>query len=172
MAFIALALAAVGFSAPALRHAPPRSALSMLAVGEKAPVFELPDANGKTVKVTFGGKSTVLFFFPSVDTPGCTKEAMAFSAQLKQFSKAKVIGISGGNTGKYAEWIAANNLGGLTLLADKGDKVRGLFKVPKAAFGLLPGRVTYVIDKNGVCQEAYDNLLDAESHVTCALNAI
>ena len=151
-----------------------RSAVRMLAVGEKAPVFELPDSNGKLVKSSSfiaKGKSTAIFFFPSVDTPGCTKEAIAFSKSLKDFGSTKVVGISGGNTDKYAQWIAANNLQGLMLLDDKGDAVRNLFKVPKAAFGLLPGRVTYVLDAKGVCVEAYDNLLDAESHVSCALNA-
>lgn len=83
-----------------------------------------------------------------------------------------MIGISGGATEKYAAWVEANGLQGLTLLADKGDKVRTMFNVPKSAFGLLPGRVTYVLDKNGVCTEEYANLLDAESHVSCALNAI
>lgn len=58
------------------------------------------------------------------------------------------------------------------MLADKGDSVRNLFKVPKAAFGLLPGRVTYVVNKDGICTEEYANLLDAESHVSCALNAV
>lgn len=100
-----------------------------------------------------------------------SKEAIAFSKSLKDFGSTKIIGISGGNTEKYVQWIEANNLQGLTLLNDKGDAVRNLFKVPKAAFGLLPGRVTYTLDAKGVCTSAYDNLLDAESHVSCALNA-
>lgn len=55
--------------------------------------------------MTFKGKTaTVLFFFPSVDTPGCTKEASAFSEALTQFGGARVIGISGGNTEKYQDW--------------------------------------------------------------------
>jgi peroxiredoxin Q/BCP len=152
-----------------------RSGVQMLAVGEKAPVFELPDANGKLVKSSSfiaKGKAAAIFFFPAVDTPGCTKEAIAFSKSLKDFKSTQVIGISGGNTEKYVQWIEQNNLQGLVLLNDKGDAVRNLFKVPKAAFGLLPGRVTYVLDTKGVCVEAYDNLLDAESHVSCALNAV
>jgi thioredoxin-dependent peroxiredoxin len=52
-----------------------------------------------------------------------------------------------------------------SILADEGDKVRKAFSVPKAAFGLFPGRVTYVLDKNGVCQLVYDELADAASHV-------
>ncbi|KAJ1622406.1 alkyl hydroperoxide reductase/ thiol specific antioxidant/ Mal allergen [Pavlovales sp. CCMP2436] len=153
--------------------APTRSAVQMLAVGEKAPSFELLDAAGKMVRSStfIGRKPTVLFFFPSVDSPGCTKEAIAFSQSLKEFGSAQVVGISGGQTDKYQDWIEENNLQSIMMLNDKGDEVRKLFKVPKAAFGLLPGRVTYVLNKNGACIEVYDNLLDAESHVSCALNA-
>ena len=44
------------------------------------------------------------------------------------------------------------------------SEIRKAFKVPKAAFGLFPGRVTYVLDKNGECVLSYQNLADAESH--------
>jgi peroxiredoxin Q/BCP len=172
----ALVMLSLGF-APTLspmRLSGGASAVRMLAVGEKAPSFELPDSSGKLFKSSecLGKKPTAIFFFPAVDTPGCTKEAVAFSQSIKQFGNARVIGISGGNTDKYQDWIASNGLQGLKMLNDKGDVVRKLFNVPKAAFGLLPGRVTYVFDKSGVCTEAYDNLLDAESHVSCALNAM
>ena len=53
-------------------------------------------------------------------------------------------------------------------LADEGDAVRKSFNVPKAAFGLFPGRVTYILDKDGVCQKVYDDLADAASHVEVA----
>lgn len=149
----------------------PRSAVQMLKTGEKAPTFTLPDAlSGKPVKVA--PARSVIFFFPAADTPGCTKEAVAFSEQLKAFKGAKVYGVTGGNTDKVQSWVEANNIRGITLLADEGDEVRKLYNVPKAAFGLLPGRVTYVMDKSGTCVEAYDNLLDAESHVGKALAAL
>lgn len=57
-------------------------------------------------------------------------------------------------------------------VASIGDKVRKAFGVPKAAFGLLPGRVTYVLDKDGVCQKVYDDLADAVSHVEVAKSAL
>jgi peroxiredoxin Q/BCP len=50
--------------------------------------------------------------------------------------------------------------------------VRKAFAVPKAAFGLLPGRVTYVLDKDGVCQKVYNDLADAASHVEVAKAAL
>ena len=55
---------------------------------------------------------------------------------------------------------------------DEGDAVRKAFAVPKAAFGLLPGRVTYVLDKNGVCQKVYDDLTGATAHVDVAKTAL
>ena len=59
-----------------------------------------------------------------------------------------------------------------SILADENNVVRKAFAVPKAAFGLLPGRVTYVLDKNGVCQKVYDDLADATSHVQFAKDAL
>lgn len=59
-----------------------------------------------------------------------------------------------------------------SILADEGDAVRNQFGVPKAAFGFLPGRVTYVLDKDGVCTSVYDNLADAASHIEKAKEAL
>lgn len=59
-----------------------------------------------------------------------------------------------------------------SILADEGDAVRKSFAVPRAAFGLFPGRVTYVLDKEGVCQMVYDELADAASHVDKAEDAL
>jgi peroxiredoxin Q/BCP len=57
-------------------------------------------------------------------------------------------------------------------LADTNDKVRKEFNVPRAALGLFPGRVTYVLDKDGVCQSVYNDLADAASHVDAAEEAL
>ena len=59
-----------------------------------------------------------------------------------------------------------------SILADEGDAVRKLFSVPKALFGAFPGRVTYVLDKDGVCTTVYDNLGDAASHIGKAKEAL
>ena len=55
-----------------------------------------------------------------------------------------------------------------SILADEGDAVRKEFEVPRALFGVFPGRVTYVLDKAGVCQLVYDEIADAASHVDVA----
>ena len=80
---------------------------------------------------------------------------------------AELVGVSGQDV--KSKQAFAKELGlDFSILADEGDKVRKAFNVPKAAFGLLPGRVTYVLDKNGVCQKVYDDLADAASHVEVA----
>jgi len=68
-----------------------------LAIGAKAPAFNLPRDGGGNVSLTdFAGESLVLFFYPRADTPGCTIESKAFSALSADFAKAgaAVLGVS------------------------------------------------------------------------------
>jgi thioredoxin-dependent peroxiredoxin len=138
-----------------------------LAVGETAPDFTLQDQNGKNVKRSSIKKPLVVYFYPADSTPGCTVQAQGFDNRIQEIRKqygAEVVGISGQNVESKQKF--ANELGlSFSILADEGDKVRKAFAVPKAAFGLFPGRVTYVLDKNGICQMVYDELVDAASHV-------
>ncbi|MBX6426297.1 MAG: peroxiredoxin [Variibacter sp.] len=68
-----------------------------LAVGDPAPPFALPRDGGGTVTLgDFAGRTLVLYFYPKADTPGCTREAQAFSALREEFEKAgaSVLGVS------------------------------------------------------------------------------
>lgn len=68
-----------------------------LAPGAKAPAFSLPRDGGETVSLKdFKDRNLVLYFYPKADTPGCTKEAMAFSRLRAQFAKAgtDILGVS------------------------------------------------------------------------------
>jgi peroxiredoxin Q/BCP len=68
-----------------------------LAVGDRAPEFSLPGDNGTQAALAdFRGQAMVLYFYPKADTPGCTREAQAFSALQKDFRKAgaAVLGVS------------------------------------------------------------------------------
>lgn len=145
-----------------------------LAVGETAPDFTLSDQNGKQVKRSSIKKPLIVYFYPADATPGCTVQATSFNDQVKDIRKtygADLVGISGQDV--ESKQAFAKDLGlDFSILADEGDAVRKAFKVPKAAFGLLPGRVTYVLDKNGVCVSVYDNLGDAKSHVGAATKAL
>merc|ERR1712232_1403875 len=141
-----------------------------LAVGETAPDFSLEDQNGKTVTRSSVKKPLVVYFYPADSTPGCTVQANTFNDQVKDIRKqfgADVVGVSGQDVEskqKFAQELGLD----FSILADKGDEVRKAFGVPRAAFGLFPGRVTYVLDKDGVYQKVYDELADAASHVEVA----
>jgi peroxiredoxin Q/BCP len=116
----------------------------------------------------------VVFFYPADSTPGCTKEACAFEKKAPDFKKynAKVFGVSSGGKEDKEKFIRTNKLNSMELLIDAGDKLRTSWQVPRALFGAFPGRVTYVIDKNGVVQSIYDDLGNAEAHPTKALEAL
>jgi peroxiredoxin Q/BCP len=142
--------------------------------GSKAPNFTLASQSGEMVNLKdfIGTKPVVLFFYPKDDTPGCTKEACAFRDDYDQFEKldAKVIGISSDSVESHRRFAKKHDLP-FTLLSDEGRKVRRLYSVPNA-FGLFPGRVTYVIDEEGVVRHIFSSQLGVEQHVEEALNAL
>ena len=159
--------------APASGVSSSSSALN-LAVGETAPDFSLLDQNGKTVTRSSIKKPLVVYFYPADATPGCTVQAQGFNARINEIRKAygaDVVGISGQGVESKQEFAQKEGLT-FSILADVGDAVRKEFGVPKAAFGLFPGRVTYVLDKAGECILAYNNLGDAASHIDQAVESL
>jgi len=147
---------------------------SSVKVGDKAPDFSLPSQNGETVKLSdfLGEKVVVLYFYPKDDTPGCTKESCAFrdSYQVFQENGAEVIGISSDSTNSHQQFANKYNLP-FTLLSDTKSEVRNLFGVPPTLF-ILPGRVTYIIDKEGVVRHIFDSQLNFQGHVDEALKTV
>jgi len=141
--------------------------------GERAPDFTLPDADGKTVRLAdFAGRPVVLYFYPKDDTPGCTKEACTFRDQYQDFQDAgaAVLGVSSDSSESHRKFAERHRLP-FTLLADRGGKVRKLYGVP-ATLGLLPGRVSFVIDGQGVVRHVFNSQLDATRHVKEALDVL
>ena len=143
-------------------------------VGSKAPNFTLRSQSGANVSLEdFLGRSpVVLFFYPKDDTPGCTKQACAFRDDYGQFGAvdAEVLGISSDSVGSHKSF-AENNRLPFVLLSDEGGRVRQLYGVPKT-LGLMPGRVTYVIDKKGVVRHVFSSQLAVSRHVEEALTAL
>ena len=134
-------------------------------VGDQAPDFELPSSQGGTVRLQdLRGQWVVVFFYPKDDTPGCTAEACGFRDNLAQFQTlgAAVLGVSGDDLESHRRFAAKHNLT-FPLLADMGNGVRKRFGVPAAL--VLPGRVTYVIDPEGVVRLVFNALLNAKAHV-------
>src|SRR5215831_10163217 len=121
-------------------------------VGDAAPEFDLSDSSGKRVRLSDfrGKKSVVLYFYPKDDTPGCTKEACSFRDQYEAFKDAgaEVIGVSSDSEASHRKFADKHRLP-FTLVADTSGEVRKRYGVP-ATLGLLPGRVTFVIDRGGV----------------------
>jgi len=142
-------------------------------LGEKAPLIALADQNGVERRSDqLQGKPLVLFFYPKDDTPGCTAEACAFRdnhAALEALG-AQVWGVSGDDAGSHGRFAARHQLP-YPLLVDRGNALRQAFGVPKALL-LLPGRVTYVIDGDGVVRHIFSNLLDGAAHAAVALAAL
>ena len=145
-----------------------------VAIGSKAPAFTLPSQSGEMVNLTdlLDRRPVVLFFYPKDDTPGCTKEACAFRDNYEAFSEldAEVVGISSDSVESHRSFATEHSLP-FTLLSDEGGKVRKLYGVSKT-FGLLPGRVTYVIDEKGVIRLVFSSQLGAKRHVEEALKVL
>lgn len=142
-------------------------------VGDKAPDFTLPSQNGSPVSLKdFQGKAVVLYFYPKDDTPGCTAESCAFRDQYEVFKSAgaEVIGVSGDSPESHQRFATKYQLP-FTLLSDKGDAVRKQYGA-SAAFGLFPGRVTYVIDQQGVVQYVFNSMFNFKGHVEEALKTL
>ena len=139
-----------------------------LVKGDKVPNFELKNQNGELFKVAdyIGKKNLVIYFYPKDDTPGCTKEACKFRDEFEIFTDldALVIGISGDSPESHTKFIEKYNLP-FTLLSDEKDEVRKAFGVKGAFMGVVPGRVSFVVDKKGIIQYMFDSMGNAEQHV-------
>jgi peroxiredoxin Q/BCP len=144
-----------------------------LSVGDRAPLVALRDADGiERRSDQLAGQALVLFFYPKDDTPGCTMEACAFRdsyADLQALG-AEVWGVSGDDASSHQRFAGKHQLP-YPLLVDSGNQLRRAFGVP-AVLGLLPGRVTYVIDGQGVIRHVFNNLLDGPAHRREAIEAL
>jgi peroxiredoxin Q/BCP len=142
--------------------------------GDRAPDFSLLDQNGSSVSLKdFQGKqAVVLYFYPKDDTPGCTVESCAFRDQYDVFTSigAQVIGVSGDSPDSHKRFANKYNLP-FILLSDQGDKVRKQYGAT-TAFGFIPGRITYVIDTDGIVQYVFDSMLNFKGHVEEALKTL
>ena len=142
--------------------------MKKIAVGSTIPTFSLKNQLGQLFAIdsVLGKKNLVIYFYPKDDTPGCTKEACSFRDQFEVFedADAMVIGISGQSVDSHKQFAEKHRLN-YTLLSDEGNIVRKLFGVPTNLFGLIPGRVTYVIDKTGKVIFMFDSQFQAEKHV-------
>jgi thioredoxin-dependent peroxiredoxin len=143
-------------------------------VGDAIPEVSLQSQTGETVNLKSfnGNKCVVLYFYPKDDTPGCTKESCSFRDSHTAFQEAgaEVIGISADDVASHKAFASKHNLP-FTLLSDTGNTIRKAFGVP-STLGVLPGRVTYVIDKSGVVQHITNTQLKFQDHIDESLKVV
>ncbi|MCZ6527870.1 MAG: peroxiredoxin [Candidatus Dadabacteria bacterium] len=146
-----------------------------LKVGDLAPNFKLLSETGETVELKdfIGASPVVLFFYPKDNTTICTKEVCHFRDNFDEFKKinnAEILGISSDSVDSHKQFSKKNKLP-FILLSDADERVRRLYGVPKT-LGIVPGRVTYVIDKQGVIQHIFSSQLNYKKHVDEAISAL
>lgn len=146
----------------------------MLRVGDAVPDFSLPDAQGEPFRIVDqrGEKVVVLYFYPKDDTPGCTVEACGFRDHYAEFVDhgAIVVGVSADSPESHRDFMAKHALP-FVLLSDRDGSLRRRFGVQKT-FGLLPGRTTFVIDKQGVIRHVFNSQVRVRKHVEAALDVV
>ena len=118
-----------------------------------------------TLSEFFSKKNVVLYFYPKDETTGCTKEACTFRDNYEELTNlgAEVIGVSGQSVESHISFASHYGLP-FILLSDEGNKVRGLYGVP-SSMGIIPGRVTYIIDKKGMVRHIFNSQTQAQKHV-------
>jgi peroxiredoxin Q/BCP len=148
-----------------------------LEVGNKAPAFSLPDADGNTVKLSdYKGRRVIVYFYPAASTPGCTKQACDFRDSLSELNGAglDVVGISPDKPAKLAKFRDDQKLT-FPLLSDPDREVLTAWGAygektmyGKTVLGVI--RSTFVVDEKGKIAEAQYNVKAA--HTTTKIQKI
>ena len=141
-----------------------------VSLNKKVPAFSRPATGGKTWKLAdAAGKKLVLYFYPKDNTHGCTAEACAFRDSHEVFGEAgaEVIGISSDSVDSHGKFSSRHQLP-FVLLSDKGGAIRKRYGVP-TNLGILPGRVTYVIDRKGTVRHIFSSMTNIDQHIGDAL---
>jgi peroxiredoxin Q/BCP len=145
--------------------------------GDKAPTFDMAaDGGGQVALADFSGKNLVLYFYPRDDTPGCTKEAIAFTEMGADFSAANtaVVGVSRDTVAKHEKFKAKHDLE-VILGADEDGKVcedYGVW-VEKNMYGRKSmgiERSTFLIGHDGIIRQVWWKVKVA-GHVEAVLEA-
>jgi thioredoxin-dependent peroxiredoxin len=140
-------------------------------IGDTLPNFTLKDQMGETFssRAYKGMSPLVIFFYPKDFTPGCTLQACDFRDSLEDFKElgAEVIGISSDSQKIHHSFSQRFQLN-FRILSDTDKKVQKLFDVKSSLFGILPGRETFVFNKEGVLIHQFRSF-NAGSHKKEAL---
>lgn len=144
-----------------------------LKIGDKIPSFTAKDTNGNLFESQdyIGKQPLVIYFYPKDNTPGCTTQACSFRDNYQDFKDlgAEVIGISSDSVRSHIQFKSKFNLP-FILLSDNDKKIRKLFGVQNNLL-VIPGRETFVTDKNGTILLIF-NSMSAEIHIEKALEIL
>ena len=145
----------------------------MVSEGQPAPDFERLDQHAQTVRLSLlRGRIVVLYFYPRSDTPACTAEACAFRDVYADLAETgcEVIGVSHDPAPIQQAFATRHGLP-FHLVSDSSGELRRLYGVPKT-LGLLPGRVTYIIDREGIVKKVINTQFRPLKHVQDALELV
>ena len=148
--------------------------MTKLQIGQRAPDFTATTHDGTTIQLSdfIGKRALVLFFYPKDGMPVCTKEACSFRDSYEQFrdAGAEVIGVSSNSTASHQSFAEKNRLS-FPLLSDQDGSLRKAFGIPDT-LGLIPKRVTFVIDREGIIRHVFSALFASHEHVRQAQQAV
>ena len=143
-------------------------------VGDTAPNFTATDQAGNLVELKQACRDSVvvLYFYPHDHSPHCVAQAVCFREQYHQFNEAgaRVLGISHDSQARHLGFVSKYQLP-YTLLTDGDGEIHRLYGVPRR-LGILPGRVTFVLDQERVVQDLFVAQFQVETHVSRALAAV
>ena len=151
------------------------SSKKSIRVGDIIPLFKLADQHGEIFDIEkyLGKKKLVIFFYPRDGSLTCTRQACYFRDIYEFFEEAgaEVVGISEQSVESHDRFARLNKLN-YKILSDPDNIVRRLFGVPSRAMGLIPGRVTYVVNLKGEVVYIFDSQTKTQKHVDEALRIV
>ena len=138
-----------------------------LRVGDKAPDFILLDQNNQKVHLReiIGKNGLILFFYPKDNTRGCTIQVCMFRDKYDLFLDKgfNVVGISSDSVSSHVDFSSRNNIP-FQLLSDINKTVRKLYQA-ESLLGLIPKRVTYIIDKKFIIRDIFSSQFNISDHI-------
>ncbi|QSQ12865.1 peroxiredoxin [Myxococcus landrumensis] len=147
----------------------------MLQQGDALPDVTLMGAGNQPVRLRdlAGRNVLVVYFYPRDDSPGCTVQACGLRDQYEDFvaAGAEVIGISSDSVSSHQGFAAKHRLP-FILLSDEKGQAREAFGVGGSFLGLLPGRVTFVVDRQGIIRDSFESQIRVGEHVRRSLELV
>lgn len=139
--------------------------------GSPCPIFSLKNSEGKEIHISYyiGKTNLVIYFYPKDETTTCTLQACIFRNVHEEFSalNAEIFGISNDSVEEHRLFSKKYKLN-FHLLSDEKKEVKKMFKVTSSLLGLIPKRVTFVVDLQGRIAGSYSELLNADHHIEFA----